>query len=96
MRFLMIFQYKTKCKEIFIISEIYLVFHPQNEGPSCLQGACGCLNTNIYKSAAFFMYFLTNIVLKIPPYYYWGGKSIGPQPSFSRKCGTGKLNQTDG
>ena len=28
---------------------IYLDFHSRNEGPSCLKGACGCVNTNIYK-----------------------------------------------
>ena len=24
-------------------------FHPRNKGPSCLKGAWGCVNTNIYK-----------------------------------------------
>ena len=24
-------------------------YDPGNEGPSCLKGACGCVNTNTYK-----------------------------------------------
>ena len=62
----MIFQHKKKCKEIFIISEIYLVFHPQNEGPSCLQDACGCLNTNIYKKCSIFYVFFNKHCFKNP------------------------------
>ena len=31
---------------------------PENEGPSCLKGACGCVNTNIKSArATFFNYF---------------------------------------
>ena len=39
---------KTKSQEICIICQIYLDFHPRNEEPSCLKGACGCVNTNIF------------------------------------------------
>ena len=53
----------------------------------------------------FFNYFLKNKVLKnltlIPPRSEGGGVGWdegaygGAQPSFSQKCGAGKLNQTD-
>ena len=79
----MIFQHKKKCKEIFIISEIYLVFHPQNEGPSCLQGACGCLNTNTYKKCSIFHVFFNKHCFKNPTLLLLkGGSPLDPNPHF--------------
>ena len=31
-----------------MICQIHLDFHSSNEGPSSLNGNCGCANTNIY------------------------------------------------
>ena len=91
-----------------ISCQIYLYFHPRNAGPSYLKGACGCVNTNIYKSAwaIFLNYFSKNNVLKNPTIILLGrgggvgegGCPVDPNPHFlgSGPRETGKLNQTDG
>ena len=65
-------------------------FHPRNEGPSCLKGACRCVNTNICKKCLGDISFLTKSILNNTK-----GGANGPQPSFYWKLGTGKINQTD-
>ena len=82
-----------------ISCQIYLYFHPRNAGPSYLKGACGCVNTNIYKSAwaIFLNYFSKNNVLKNPTIILLGrGGGGGGRVSGSGPRETGKLNQTDG
>ena len=78
-----------------IICQIYLDFHSRNEGPSCLKGACGCVNTNIYKkclSNIFKLFFKSNI-LKYPTLILLRGVPVDPNPHF---LGTVKLNQNMG
>ena len=74
--------------------------YPKNEGLSCLKGACGYVNTEIYIKSAwghFLTIFLRKKVLKYSTLILLRCGSSGPQLSFSWKWGMGKLkNQPDG
>ena len=73
-------------------------FSPKKWGPSCLKDACGFVNTNICKKCLsnFFKLFFKKQCFKKSNLNTTDGESSGPKPSFSRKWGIGKLNQTDG
>ena len=58
-------------------------FHPRNEGTSCLKGACGCVNSNIYKKCQN-NYFLRSKDLKSPNLILLRGGCwrVDPSPHF--------------
>ena len=59
-------------------------FDPENEGPSCLKGVCGCVNKTYIKSAraTFFNNFSRKKVLKNLTLMLLRGSPVEPNPHF--------------
>ena len=59
-------------------------FHPRNEGPSCLKGACGCVNLTIYKKCQsnFLKLFLKKHRFKKSHLNTTEGGPVDPSPHF--------------